>query len=112
VRWGTASLAAAAGAQAVLGPALLVGSWRAAASAAFAALALVLLARDRRTAPAFGLAAAAVAAGPMLPHDIGVRLLGVVVGVGAAHVATRLPRASSSAALVAGVVALVLSAAA
>lgn len=63
-RWGSSSLAAAAGAQAVLGPALVVGPWPALASGWCAAAALLLAAPAGIAAPVFGAAAALVAAGP------------------------------------------------
>jgi hypothetical protein len=63
-RWGSSSLAAAAGAQAVLGPALVVGPWPALVSGWCAAAALLLAAPPGLVAPVFGAAAALVAAGP------------------------------------------------
>jgi hypothetical protein len=111
VRWGSPSLAAVGGAQAVLGPAVLVGTATAAATW-LASLALVLSARDRLTAGAFGLAAAALAAGPSLPHALATKAVGAVVGVGAAYAATRLPRHASLAAVVLAAAAVVLAAAA
>jgi hypothetical protein len=64
IRWGTASITALAGAQAVLGPAVLVGPIAAAAGSVSAALALVLVAPGRLAAPVFGAAAGAAVAGP------------------------------------------------
>jgi hypothetical protein len=110
VRWGSPSLSAVAGGQAVLGPALVVGSTAAALSAVAAAVAIVLSARDRLTAPAFGIAAATVAAGPAFPHDLAVRVAGLVVGVALAVAATRLPRPVTTVAVGAGAVALLLAA--
>lgn len=79
VRWGDGSLSALGGNQAVLGPALLVGDLRTAASAALAALAIALAApRHPLLAVAAGVAAGAVVAGPTVPHDLGWRIAGAV----------------------------------
>lgn len=103
-RFASTSLEALAGAQAVLGPAGLVGPVRGAAASWFAAAALVLCtpawtglrtgstaapARALRaiggvtglTAAALGAAAAAVVAGPSLQGDWWVRVLGSVLAV-------------------------------
>jgi hypothetical protein len=132
-RWGTPSLDAVAGAQSVLGPGGFVGPQTAAASAWFAALALVLAAprvigddteagekpgkTGRRLPPggalvaslALGAAAAAVA-GPAL--DTG-GLLRLGATAGAALLATvvsslRWPQVTAGLALVAGIVAATL----
>jgi hypothetical protein len=110
VRWGSPSLAAVAGDQAVLGAAVVVGSLAGALSSLLAAGALVLSARDRMTAPAFGIAAAAVAAGPSFPHDVAVRGVGLVACVGLAIVATRLPRPVTWIAVALGALAVLLGA--
>ena len=110
VRWGSPSLAAVAGAQAVLGPAVLVGSATAVASTWLASFAIALTARDRLTAGAFGLAAGAVAAGPTFPHAFGTRLLGAAIGVAVAYGAHRLPRTAPAAAVAIAAGALVLAA--
>ena len=110
MRWGSPSVSAIAGGQAVLGPALLVGSFAAAISAVLAGGSVVLLAGDRLTAPAFGLVAAAFVAGPAFPHDLGVRILGIVVCVLAAMGAARLPRVVEKVAVSAAVIALLLAA--
>ena len=103
-------MSAIAGGQAVLGPALLVGSVAAALSAVLVGVSVVLLAGDRLTAPAFGLAAAALVAGPAFPHDLGVRIVGLVVCVLAAMGAARLPRVIERVAVSAAVIALLLAA--
>jgi hypothetical protein len=118
IRWGSPSLEALAGAQAVLGPAGTVGTTAAAASAWCAASALVLAAprpdarlpwRIVAVAP-FGIAAAAVVlgAGPG-----GLLWLRVVASVGAVVLAltiTLLPRRLTvAAALGAGAAAVVLA---
>lgn len=86
-RWGTTSLEALAGAQAVLGPAGGVGPAGAAAGSWLAALAL-LLALSRGSEPvrfaAIGATVAAVLAGPAPGGELPVR---VAVGVGAAAAA-------------------------
>jgi hypothetical protein len=64
VRWGSSSLAAIAGAQAVLGPAVVVGPALAIVATVAASAALVLAARKGWPAIAFGLAGGAVLAGP------------------------------------------------
>ena len=92
LRWGTASLSAVAGGQAVLGPAVALGSTRAAAAMALAALTVALLApRPAVLAVAVGVVAGAVAAGPEVPHDMGVRLAGAAAGTIVALAARWLP---------------------
>jgi hypothetical protein len=128
LRWGSSSLTALAGAQAVLGPAGWVGPPRAAASSWCAAAALVLATppvADRTggrvgvllgagRALASGLAAAAVVAGPGPWAFAGVRVPASAVAVLAAWLAGRaLPRwAGPGAGLCAGVAAVVLAASA
>jgi hypothetical protein len=91
-RWGSTSLEALAGAQAVLGPAGGVGPTAAAAGAWLGAAALVLALGRRpdpvRALPA-GIAAAAVLAGPGPGGDVPIR---VIVAVGAAAAAWGLGR--------------------
>jgi hypothetical protein len=111
VRWSGPSLAAAAGNQAVLGPAVVVGSTAAAVSSLLAATAVVLLApRPPVLAVAVGIVAGAIAAGPELPHELGVRAAGIAVGVAAALVARWVPLRHPAAAALAAL-ALVLAAA-
>ena len=110
VRWGSPSLGAVAGAQAVLGPAVVVGSATAAASTWLASLAVALTARDRLTAAAFGLTAGVFAAGPTFPHALATRVAGAAAGLVAAYGAARLPRAASIAAVAVGAAALGLAA--
>ena len=98
VRWGSPSLNAIAGAQAVLGPAGWTGSIAAVASAWLAAGALVLASRPRRrtstwssvlaSAP-FAVAAAVVVVGPSAGGAVGLRAAGSVVAVVLAVVASR-----------------------
>jgi len=121
-RWGSSSLEAVAGAQAVLGPAGWVGPTMAAVGCWLSAVALVaatpgLSARVPRAvaAVASGAAAAVVVAGPAPGGDIWVRILGTVVAAGLALVLawgrTRSVRARvvlDAVALVAGVAALVV----
>ena len=64
LRWGSTSLAAIAGGQAVLGPAVAVGPWAAAVSTAAAAVALLCVAEPGPTAVPFGLAAALLVSWP------------------------------------------------
>ena len=83
-RWGSTSLAALAGGQAVLGPAGWTGPATAVLSSWAAAAALVLVApRERVPAAAFGLFAAAVVAGPAVTDvsDVGALALRVVASV-------------------------------
>lgn len=139
-RWGSTSLEALAGDQAVLGAAGLVGPGRAAASAWVAALAVVLASpatRWRRlriealrggaaaerplldvgvatSAAASGAVSAAIVAGPSLGGDWWLRALATVVAAAAALAVGRLRhehrRAIDVAALLAGLVAVVLAA--
>lgn len=131
-RWGTPSLDAVAGAQSVLGPGGIVGPEAAAASAWFAALALVLaaprLAGDdagpageragRRLPPggalvgalALGAAAAAAVAGPDFETG-GLLRLGATAGavlVAAVVSSLRWPQVTAGLALAAGIVAAAL----
>lgn len=84
-RWGSSSLTAAAGAQAVLGPGFLVGPRPAAAAITLAAVSLVLVAPAGLVAVAFGAAAGLVAAGPSAGSigDAAVRALGLGAGAAA-----------------------------
>lgn len=86
LRWGTSSLEAVSGAQAVLGPAVLVGSPLEIASAVLAALALVLICPPGLAAVPFGAAAALLAVGPAAENlnDALVRLAATVVAAGLA----------------------------
>ncbi|HVM54014.1 MAG TPA: hypothetical protein VM262_12520 [Acidimicrobiales bacterium] len=104
LRWGSPSLAAVGGGQAVLGPALVVGDTVAAGSAVLAALAIALLApRPVVLALALGVVAGAVAVGPEIPHDLGIRIVGAAAGaavaVGARWLPARQPAAAALAAL-------------
>lgn len=112
-RWGSTSLGAIAGAQAVLGPGGILGSVVASASAWFAAAALVLASPRGWRAPAFGLAAALVVFGPAATDaaSLAVRVGAAAVGVGLAVVVGRWlpPVAARPAALVLAVVAGVLA---
>jgi hypothetical protein len=97
-RWGTTSLAALAGGQAVIGPAGVTGSAPSVASAWLAAAALVAVAAGRRWLPAtlaLGVLAALVVAGPAAtsPVDAVVRAAAAVVGASAAALSRRvMPR--------------------
>jgi hypothetical protein len=129
-RWGSPSLDAVAGAQSVLGPGGVVGPQAAAASAWFAAAALVLATprlagddaeqapepkRNRRrpaggtlvAALALGAAAAAVVAGPDFGSDIPLRLGATAVAVVLATMVSSLHRQNVTAALalIAGILA-------
>lgn len=109
VRWGSPSLSALGGDQAVLGPAVLVGSTGEALGSLLAALAVALLAPSARPqAVALGVVAGAIGAGPALPHDAIVRVLGIAAGVGVALLAPRVP-GRRIAAVGAGALALVLA---
>ena len=96
LRWGSRSLAATAGVQAVLGPAVIVAPVLGAVSTAAAAAALLLAATPGPTAVPFGLAAAAIAAGPagtspdLLAVRIGASILGAVAALA---IARQVPRA-------------------
>ena len=91
IRWGSSSLGALAGNQAVLGGAGWSGSIAAAASAGCAAGA-VLVATPPGVLPAlaFGLGAATVVAGPGIGGAVGVRVAASIVGVGVAWLLGRL----------------------
>ncbi|HVF75945.1 MAG TPA: hypothetical protein VM938_12945 [Acidimicrobiales bacterium] len=92
-RWGSSSLAAAAGAQAVLGPAFLLLPVPSMASTWLAAAALLLVAPVGWLAPLFGATAGLVAAGPGVtsPLDALVRLAALAAGAALAwFVAPRL----------------------
>jgi len=99
-RWASPSLTAVAGGQAVLGPAILVGSTATAASSVLAAAAIVV-ATPRRTGegdalgellvPAvLGIVAGALAAGPTVVDEPVVRVAGAVVAAAPAFVLARL----------------------
>lgn len=115
VRWGSPSLRALAGAQAVLGPAGWTGSVAAVASAWLAAIALVAAARPTRdssvprsllaVAP-FAAASAAVVVGPAVGGAVALRVAGTAVAVGLASIVTRL-RWSPTIACVLGTAALI-----
>lgn len=110
-RWGSTSLDALAGAQAVLGPAALVGPTSAAVASVSAALAILVgvpgrplgeASPNRRprgrlmVAVATGAAVAAVVAGPGVGGEIWVRVaVGAVASVGAAGVARLRTRGDS-----------------
>lgn len=94
-RWGTTSLAALAGGQAVLGAAITVGPTEAAASGALAAVALVLAAPPGGGALLFGAAAGLVSVGPagVEPELLAARVGAAVALAGIARLlAPRLPR--------------------
>jgi hypothetical protein len=110
VRWGGPSLSALGGDQTVLGAAVTIGSVAAAASCALAALAIALCApREPVLAVAIGVVAGFLAAGPAFPHDVPVRLAGIVAGCVVAYGARWLPFRSWLA-VAAGAGALVLAA--
>jgi len=102
VRWGSPSLAAIAGAQAVLGPAGWTGSRAAVASAWLAAIAvigatrrgprLLSLASGVSVAP-FAVAAADVVAGPSIGGEIGWRVVATIVAFAVALIVSRWRRA-------------------
>ncbi len=114
-RWGSTSLDAIAGAQAVLGPGGVVGPALATTSAWCAAAALVLATPRGWRAPAFGLAAALFVAGPAATDgdSLALRVAAGVVAGGLAVAAGRwLPQAAArpaalALAAIAGVLALV-----
>lgn len=112
IRYGASSLAAGAGAQAVLGPAITTGDIASVAAAWAGALALAFVGRRGLPLLAFGLAAGAVAAGPDVsnPTGLAIRLGGAVLGLVAAWAAARyVPRRAArwaAAALAAAAVAL------
>lgn len=93
-RWGSSSLGAVAGGQAVLGAAGFTGPWPSVLSSWAAAAALVLACPRGRAAPlAFGLVAAGLVAGPALGGssvaDVALRLAASAIGVVAAAFAGR-----------------------
>ena len=91
LRFGSSSLEALAGAQAVLGPGGVVGPTRAAASTWLAASALVLGAPGGLQAIPFGVAAGALVCGPAprTPPDLLLRGGAAVLGAGLAWMAGR-----------------------
>jgi hypothetical protein len=108
VRWGSPSMRAIAGAQAVLGPGGWTGSGAAVASAWLAGLALVAAARpSSRPTPVwtviavapFAAAAADVVAGPSTGGAIAARVAGSVVALGLGIVVSRWRRAPRAACL-------------
>ena len=117
VRWGSGSLRAIAGAQAVLGPAGWTGGTVAVTSSWLAALALVAAARPVGGArsvralvslSAFAVAAADVVAGPSAGGALGVRVLASIVALALAFGCSRWRAASAGAAGI-GVVALAVA---
>jgi len=86
VRWGSGSLSALAGGQAVLGPAGLAGSGAAIGAAWYAAVATVLASPGGWLAFPFGAAAAVIVAGPaaVSAGSAAERAGAAVVGVGLA----------------------------
>ena len=86
IRWGSGWLVAISGAQAVLGPAVVVGPAAAAASSWLAAACLVIAVPDRSIVPAVGVGvvAALLAAGPGGWDGVAVRALASVLAVAAA----------------------------
>ena len=91
VRYGASSLGAVAGAQGVLGPALTVGDPYSIAASVAGALALAFVSPRGLPVLAFGLAAAAVVAGPDVsgPASLAIRIGGALVGLGLTAAATR-----------------------
>ena len=83
IRYGASSLAAAGGAQAVLGPAISTGDAWSITSAWAAALALAFVGPRGLPVVAFGLSAAAIAAGPDVsgPASLAIRVAGLVVAL-------------------------------
>jgi hypothetical protein len=119
VRWGSSSLGAIAGAQAVLGPAGWTGSGAAIAAAWFAAVALVLAAVPLfktnvvvvalSVAP-FAVAAADVVVGPAPGGALALRVLATAVAIGLTTVlvrAKRLARVIGPVAVACGLLAVV-----
>ena len=93
LRWGTAWLVPLGGAQAVLGPALLVGPASAAAASTLGAAALIVGAPPSpAAAAALGTTAALLVAGPAGASGVVVRVLATVVAVGLAYGAGRIGR--------------------
>jgi len=118
-RWGSSSLEAIAGAQAVLGPAGWVGPTLAAVGSWLAAIAVVaaspaLIGRGPRlvSAAASGAVAAVVVAGPAPGGDLWARAFVGVVGAGLAYVIVAQRFARSRAQVVADAVALLTAGAA
>lgn len=91
IRYGASSLAAAGGAQAVLGPAIATGDAFSVASAWSAALALAFVGPRGLPVVAFGLSAAAAAAGPDVSDfgSLAVRVAGVIGGLTVTAAAAR-----------------------
>jgi hypothetical protein len=114
-RWGSSSLGALAGGQAVLGPAGWTGPAALAASSWAASAALVLACPPGRfRVVAFGLTAAALVAGPPLDGGaaaVALRVVAAVAGVAAAAFTARaVPRpAARRGAVVAGIVSVALA---
>lgn len=95
IRYGASSLVAAGGAQAVLGPAISTGDAWSIGSAWAGALALAFVGPRGLPVVAFGLGAAAVAAGPDVsgPLSLAIRVGGMVVALAVAGAAARyMPR--------------------
>lgn len=112
VRWGTTSLAAVGGAQAVLGPAVLTGPPAAAASSLLAALTLVLVSPAANLrAVAVGVAAAQLAAGPAGAGGIAIRAVATACFVILCLLARHLPPWRLRVAVGAGAAAFLLAAA-
>jgi hypothetical protein len=111
VRWGTTTLGAIAGAQAVLGPAGWTGSTLAVSSAWAGAVGLVaatprplkVSAGDLVAAAPFGVAAAAVVAGSGPGGPLAVRVLAALVAVALGATVSRLRRQPAAAAIADGV---------
>lgn len=91
IQYGASSLAAAGGAQGVLGPAVTTGDPLSICASAAAALALAFVGPRGLPVVAFGLAAGAVAAGPDVsgPASLAVRIAGALMGVAVAAAAAR-----------------------
>jgi len=113
VRWGSTSLEAVGGAQAVLGPAALTGPVAGGLSSLLGALALVLVAPGGNLrAASVGAAAGLLAAGPGGTGGIAVRVASTVVFVVLCLLARHLPGWRLPLALGVGAVALGLAGAA
>ena len=98
LRWSTTSLAAVAGAQSVLGPAVAVGSLAEAGSAVLAAVGLLVATSVPRRRPVavfaavvLGLVAATVAVAPTANDGVAPRAAALAVGAMAGLVAASLP---------------------
>ena len=91
IRYGASSLAAAGGAQAVLGPAVSTGDAYSVAAAWTGALALAFVGPRGLPVVAFAMASAAVAAGPDVsgPTSLGIRVAGALVALAVAGAAAR-----------------------